>query len=128
MKMTLYERYVLSLLLVREETQTNAKIDYMYNVTDHIFEEVFEDELRSLEKKGFIEVSNGEWFINPAKIAMIKSWFMQIKKMNNYKTIDLLSNIDMSINELEKRSDVDNMMYQALVVQIVNSLKNKIKQ
>lgn len=128
MKMTLYERYVLSLLLVREETQTNAKIDYMYTVTDHVFEEVFEDELRSLEKKGFIEISNGEWFINPAKIAMIKSWFMQIKKMNNYKTIDLLSNIDMSINELEKRSDVDNMMYQALVVQIVNSLKNKIKQ
>lgn len=128
MKITLYERYVLSLLLVREETQTNAKIDYMYNVTDHVFEEVFEDELRSLEKKGFIEISNGEWFINPAKIAMIKSWFMQIKKMNNYKTIDLLSNIDMSINELEKRSDVDNMMYQALVVQIVNSLKNKIKQ
>lgn len=128
MKITLYERYVLSLLLVREETQTNAKIDYMYNVTDHVFEEVFENELRSLEKKGFIEVSNGEWFINPAKIAMIKSWFMQIKKMNNYKTIDLLSNIDLSINELEKRSDVDNMMYQALVVQIVNSLKNKIKQ
>lgn len=127
MKISLYERFVLSTMLVRENTQTNSKVDYLYNLTkDTEFLDVFADELRSLEKKGLIEYSNQDWHIAPSKLAMLKSWFMQIKRPSNYQTMDLLSMISMSLEEIMKRDGLDNPITQGVIHSTINNLKNKI--
>lgn len=127
MKISLYERFVLSTMLVRENTQTNSKVDYLYSITkDADFLDVFADELRSLEKKGLIEYSNQDWHIAPSKLAMLKSWFMQIKRPSNYQTMDLLSMISMSLEEIMKRDGLDNPITQGVIHSTINNLKNKI--
>lgn len=127
MKVSLYERFVLSTMLVRENTQTNSKVDYLYDLTkDTEFLDVFADELRSLEKKGLIEYSNQDWHIAPSKVAMLKSWFMQIKRPSNYQTMDLLSMISMSLEEIMKRDGLDNPITQGVIHSTINNLKNKI--
>jgi len=127
MKISLYERFVLSTMLVRENTQTNSKVDYLYELTkDTEFLDVFADELRSLEKKGLIEYSNQDWHIAPSKLAMLKSWFMQIKRPSNYQTMDLLSMISMSLEEIMKRDGLDNPITQGVIHSTINNLKNKI--
>ena len=127
MKISLYERFVLSTLLVRENTQTNRKVEYLYSITkDEEFLDLFADELMSLEKKGLIEKSNQDWHIAPSKVAMLKSWFMQIKRPSNYQTMDLLSMISMSLDEIIKRDGLDNPITQGVIHSTINNLKNKI--
>lgn len=127
MKLTLYERYVLSLLLVRENTKSNNKVEFMYESTEGHFQDVFAEELRSLQKKQLIEFVNREFYIAPKNIAFVKSWYMQIKRPHNFQVADLFSNIIMSLEELNKRDINDNTIYQSILKTTIESLSKKIK-
>ena len=126
MKLTLFERYVLSLLLVRENTKSNNKVDFLYDSTEGEFQDVFAEELRSLQKKNLIEFVNGDFYISPSKVAFVKSWFMQIKRPHNYQVADLISNIIMSLEELNKRDINDNAIYQSILKTTIESLSKKV--
>lgn len=127
MKITLYERLILSILVVRENTQTERKVEKLYSIIDAEFQEIFIHEFRSLQAKGLIEKSNMDYSIAHNMIAFVKSWFMQIKRPKNYQVGDLISQIKICLDELQTR-DLDSIFYESIVKEVVKELSKKINQ
>lgn len=127
MKITLYERLILSILLVRENTQTGKKVEKLYSIIDDEFHDIFAQELRSLQAKGLIEFSNKDYSIAHKMIAFVKSWFMQIKRPKNYQVGDLISQIKICLDELQTR-DLDSIFYESIVREVIKDLSKKVNQ
>ena len=51
---------------------------------------------------------------------------MQIKRPHNYQVADLISNIIMSLEELNKRDINDNAIYQSILKTTIESLSKKV--